>query len=66
MDTTRALLKPDEVAVELRISRAKVYELLASGELPSIKVGSSIRVPSALLRTWIEDRLVASRDPEAA
>jgi excisionase family DNA binding protein len=55
MDTL--LLKPLEVAAELRISRAKVYELLAmdadDGGIPSIKVGSSTRVPAEALRAWV-------------
>jgi excisionase family DNA binding protein len=59
MDTL--LLKPVEVAAELRISRAKAYELIAlnvhEGGIPSIKVGSSTRVPVAALQAWIERQL---------
>jgi excisionase family DNA binding protein len=52
MDTL--LLKPIEVGAQLRISRAKTYELLASGEIPSIKVGGSTRVSAAALQQWID------------
>ena len=31
--------RPDQVAQMLGISRAKVYELLAAGSLPSFKIG---------------------------
>ena len=42
MDTkTTLLLKPTEVAEQLRISRAKTYELIASKDIPSVLVGSS-------------------------
>jgi len=66
MDTL--LLKPLEVAAELRISRAKAYELIAldaaDGGIPSIKVGSSTRVPADALRAWI-DRQIKQRAAEA-
>ena len=57
MDTL--LLKPIEVGTQLRISRAKAYELIASGEIPSIKVGGSTRVPSDALQAWIDRQLTA-------
>ena len=49
------LLKPREVAEALRIGRSLVYGMLASGELPSIRVGRCIRVPKASLEKWIND-----------
>jgi excisionase family DNA binding protein len=53
MDTKTLLLKPTEVAEQLRISRAKTYMLIASRDIPSVKVGCSVRVPSDALREWI-------------
>jgi excisionase family DNA binding protein len=52
MDTT-LLLKPAEVAEQLRISRAKTYALIASNDIPSVRVGSSVRVSTDALREWI-------------
>jgi excisionase family DNA binding protein len=49
----KLLLRPVEAAEAIGIGRSKVYELLASGELPSIRIGSSIRVPLDQLRSWI-------------
>jgi excisionase family DNA binding protein len=51
------LLKPQEAADQLRVSRAKTYELIASGAIPSIKVGGSVRVPADALREWIDRKL---------
>jgi excisionase family DNA binding protein len=51
------LLRPVEVGEQLRVSRAKAYELIASGQIPSIKVGGSTRVPADALREWIEKKL---------
>lgn len=34
-----------EVQVILQIGRRKAYDMIGSGEIPSIKVGNSIRIP---------------------
>ena len=52
----KELLKPAEVGEKLRIGRSKVYGMLASGELPSIRVGRCLRVPNAWLETWINEQ----------
>jgi len=49
----RILLKPTEVAELLGIGRSKSYELIGSGIIPSIRIGSSVRVPVESLRAWI-------------
>jgi excisionase family DNA binding protein len=43
-----------EAAHLLRISRAKAYELVALGVIPSVKIGNSIRVPLQALRDLAE------------
>ncbi len=50
---TRMLLRPVEVAEVLGICRSKAYELIKAGELPSIRIGCSVRVPIDQLRAWI-------------
>jgi excisionase family DNA binding protein len=39
------LLKATEVARLLGIGRTKVYELMAAGELPVVRIGRFVRVP---------------------
>ncbi len=56
---TRVLLKPAEAAQQLSISRASLYELLARGELRSVTIGSSRRVPVAALEDYVAARLGA-------
>ncbi len=58
----RLLLRPDEVAIALGVSRSKVYELLGSGELPSLRIGKSIRVSMKALRGWIAQREAIADD----
>ncbi len=53
------LLTPDEAATWLNLSRAKVYEMLRSGEIPSITVGRARRIPRAGLEAWLDERLAS-------
>ncbi len=50
----KLVLRPAECAEVLGIGRSKAYELLAKGELPSVRIGGSLRVPVARLREWID------------
>ena len=50
------LLRPMEVATMLACSRAKVYDALARGELPCVRLGRSPRVPLRALEEWIQAR----------
>ncbi|MFE1539114.1 helix-turn-helix domain-containing protein [Streptomyces microflavus] len=54
--TTEALTVP-EVMRALRLSRFKVYDLIRSRELKSIKIGRCRRVPAVALRTFIDHQL---------
>jgi len=50
----KLLLKPAEAAEILGIARSRTYALIASGELPSVRIGKSVRVPLEALHEWIE------------
>lgn len=62
----RLLLKVHEAAELLGISRAKMYELLSEGSLPSIRLGGSTRIPIESLRAWIEQVADNCRDTGSA
>lgn len=51
------LLTVNEAAQALRLSRSQVYNLVNRGELQTVKIGSSRRVPMAALQAYI-DRLL--------
>jgi len=53
----------NEAAEAIGISRAKAYELIAAGVIPSVRVGSSLRVPVAALTKWIESSTTKSEAP---
>lgn len=47
------LLRPEEAAKMLGLGRSKVFQMLAAGELPVVRIGRSVRIPSDELREWI-------------
>jgi excisionase family DNA binding protein len=50
------LLRANEAAIVLGIGRTKVFEMLASGELPAIRIGRCVRVPKDRLERWIDEQ----------
>jgi excisionase family DNA binding protein len=54
----RLLLRVTEAAEIAGISRSHAYALVKSGIWPSLTVGSSIRIPLAGLRRWVNDQTV--------
>ena len=55
------LLTAEQAASALSICRTKVYELLRTGQLESVLIGSSRRIPVAALDEYVE-RLRRSSD----
>lgn len=49
-------LKVREVAEVLRIARSRAYELVGSGEIPSVRIGRSVRVSREELDRWLEEQ----------
>ncbi len=49
----KLLLTPVEAATALGIGRSKVYELLRSGELPSVRIGACRRIPAEGLTAFL-------------
>jgi len=51
------LLRPEDAFARLNISRSHGYQMLKRGELPSVLIGSSRRIPLAALERWIEEQV---------
>jgi excisionase family DNA binding protein len=47
------LVRPEDAATVLGIGRTKVYELMRSGALRSVKVGGLRRIPAAALADFV-------------
>lgn len=65
MQDTPLLLTPERAADRLEVGRTKIYELMASGDIESVKVGRLRRVPAAALQEYVE-RLRGEQSPKAA
>ncbi len=51
---THLLLTAEQASASLAICRTKVYELLRNGQLESIRIGASRRIPAAALAENVE------------
>jgi excisionase family DNA binding protein len=62
--TERLLLTASETAERLSLGRSKVYELMAAGQLRSVRIGRSRRVPIEALHEFVR-RLAGDADQSA-
>lgn len=51
---TKYLWRVEEVAELLGICRSRVFGLINAGELASVKIGKSRRVPDEAVRAYVE------------
>lgn len=57
----RLLLRPGEAAEVLGIGRSRMYEIIAAGLIPCVRIGKTVRVPAEALRQWISEQLSEQR-----
>lgn len=57
MTGDQLLYTPERAADVLDIGRSKVFELMASGDLVSVQIGRSRRIPRQSLELYV-DRLI--------
>lgn len=50
------LLTPAEMAAKLGVGRTTAYQLIASGEIPVVRIGRLVRIPVDGLREWTQRR----------
>ena len=58
----RLLLRVGDVAVQLNVSRSKVYELMASGALRSVKIDRTRLIRDADLQEFVASLQTAAAD----
>ncbi len=54
------LYKPEEAAKVLAIGRSKMFELMSSGDIETVQIGRSRRIPAQALEDYV-DRLRNAR-----
>jgi excisionase family DNA binding protein len=65
----KLLYTPVEAAHALGLSRSTIYVLMASGEVPSVHIGSSRRIPADGLRRYVAmlaNKTTGDRSPAGA
>jgi excisionase family DNA binding protein len=60
----RLLLRSHEAAEQLAISPATLQRLTSSGELPCVRIGSSVRYSNETLLDWIRQKEFVSVDDQ--
>lgn len=65
MDNERILLTVEEAAKLTSLGRSRTYALVASGAIPSIKIGRSIRIPRLEFEAWVHDQIDRQLTPAA-
>ena len=58
----KLLLRADEVAKALGLGRSKAYEMMATGVLPVVRIGRSVRVPANALSDWVEEATASATE----
>jgi excisionase family DNA binding protein len=52
-------LTASELAAFLNLGKSAVYEMAATGRIPSIKIGAAVRFDPARIAAWLRQREVA-------
>lgn len=58
LPTTNRLLRASEVAEVLSISLALAYRIIQTGEIPSVRIGTAVRVRPTDLEAYIAHNLL--------
>jgi excisionase family DNA binding protein len=53
------LLRPDVAAERQAFSRATLHRTVQRGELPTVRIGSAVRVPLSALDRWLADHMAS-------
>jgi excisionase family DNA binding protein len=65
MVTRKLLLTPKEAGIVLSISRSKIYELIQSGALESIRIDGCRRIPVEAVEGYVRRLIKAAADQQA-
>ena len=61
----RMLYRPEGAAEVLDVGRSRVFELMADGQLESVRIGRSRRIPRQALLDYVERLRVSDGAPAA-
>jgi excisionase family DNA binding protein len=58
----RLFVKPTEAAAMLSVGRSRIYELIASGIVPSTRIGGTLRIPTEALEHLVREAMTPQLD----
>ncbi len=56
------IIRPEELAKMLRLSKPRVYQLAEEGKIPSIRIGKSVRFLAEDVKAFIADHRREKRE----
>lgn len=56
----KLLLTAIEAGEAIGVGRTRIYELIATHQIPSVRIGKSVRVPTKALQEWIDRQQAAN------
>jgi excisionase family DNA binding protein len=56
------LLRVEQVAKKLQLGTATVYRLCQRGEIPSVRIGTAVRIPAGALDEWLQRQIQPPRN----
>jgi len=54
------MMRVSDLAKIMDLSNARVYALIQKRELPSVRIGGAVRIPSSAYRRWIDQQTEAA------
>ncbi|MGO8946652.1 MAG: helix-turn-helix domain-containing protein [Ktedonobacterales bacterium] len=64
-NVSKLLITVEEAAASLSVGRPKMWQLVMTGEVPSIKIGASRRIPVSVLEGYVQQKLAAAEEERA-
>ena len=55
-DHLRDLLRPSDLAPRLGVTTGRIYQLIAEGLIPSVRIGRAIRIPRDAWEQWLKEQ----------
>jgi excisionase family DNA binding protein len=66
----KEFLTTGDVAYALGVTTGRIYQLIAEGKLPAVRIGGRVRVPRDLWEQWLSEKKAEAgrnqREPVAA
>jgi excisionase family DNA binding protein len=50
------LMRPADVAPLLRVTTGRIYQMVAAGCIPAVRLGRAIRIPRAAWEEWLRGK----------